>query len=39
MCLSYEDMARQSCAMVPRWRFFESGISSELRAAHFRPAF
>jgi len=21
MCLSYEDIARQSCAMVPRWRF------------------
>jgi len=20
-CLSYEDIARQSCAMVPRWRF------------------
>jgi len=22
MCLSCEDIARQSCAMVPRWRFF-----------------
>jgi len=22
MCLSCEDMVRQSCAMVPRWRFF-----------------
>jgi len=21
MCLSFEDIARQSCAMVPRWRF------------------
>jgi len=21
MCLSCEDMARRSCAMVPRWRF------------------
>ena len=21
-CLSSEDMARQSCAMVPKWRFF-----------------
>jgi len=21
MCLSCEDIARQSCAMVPRWRF------------------
>ena len=38
-CPSCEDIARQSCAMVPRWRFFESCISSELRAAHFRPAF
>ena len=23
-CLSCEDSARQSCAMVPRWRFFAS---------------
>ena len=41
-CLSCEDMARQSCAMVPRWRFFASCICSEpraRRAAHFRPAF
>jgi len=22
-CLSCEDIARQSCAMVPRWRFFD----------------
>jgi len=22
MCLSYKDIARQSCAMVPRWRLF-----------------
>jgi len=22
MCLSCEDIARQSCAMVPRWRIF-----------------
>jgi len=22
MCLCHEDIARQSCAMVPRWRFF-----------------
>jgi len=21
-CLSFEDIARQSCAMMPRWRFF-----------------
>jgi len=38
-CLSCEDMARGSCAMVPRWRFFASCIFSERRAAHFRPAF
>jgi len=38
-CLSSEDIARHSCAMVPKWRFFASCISSELRAAHFRPAF
>jgi len=37
-CLSCEDIARQSCAMVPRWRYFASCIFSELRAAHFRPA-
>ena len=24
MCLGWEDMARQSCAMVPRWRFLAS---------------
>ena len=38
-CLSSEDIARQSCAMVRRWRFFASCISSEPRAAHFRHAF
>jgi len=42
-CLSCEDIARQSCAMVPSWwifwRFLRSCISSEPRAAHFRPAF
>ena len=42
-CRSCEDIARQSCAMVPRWRFlasfFASRIFSEPRAAHFRPAF
>jgi len=25
--------------MVQKWRFFASCISSESRAAHFRPAF
>ena len=29
-CLSCEDMARQSCAMVPRWRFL---------ATFLRPVF
>jgi len=38
MCLSREDIAWQSCAMVPRWRIFASCISSEPRAAHFRLA-
>jgi len=38
-CLSCEDTARQSCAMVPKWQFFASCIFSEPRAAHFRPAF
>jgi len=38
-CLSCEDIARQSCAMVPRWQIFGSCISSKLHAAHFRPAF
>jgi len=33
-----EDSARQSCAIVRRWRFFASCISSEPRAAHFRSA-
>jgi len=37
--LSCEDIARQSCAMVPRQRFYASCISSEPRAVHFRPAF
>jgi len=34
------DIARQSCAMVPRWRsiFFASCIFSEPRTARFRPA-
>ena len=38
MCLSYEDIARQSCVMVRRGWFFASCISSEPRASHFRPA-
>ena len=38
-CLSSEDIVQQSCAMVPKWRFFASCIFSEPRAAHFRHAF
>jgi len=38
-CLSCEDTARQSCAMVARWRFFCVPYFSEPRALHFRPAF
>jgi len=41
-CLSCEDIARQSCATVPRWRifgdFFASCTFSKPRAARFRPA-
>ena len=39
ICLSCEDIARQSYVMVRRWRFFASCIFSEPRAACFRPAF
>ena len=38
-CLSSDNIARQTCVMVPKWRLFASCISSEPRAAHFRPAF
>jgi len=38
-CLSWKDIARQSCAMVSKWRIFVSCIFSEPRAAYFRPAF
>jgi len=38
-CLSSKDTARQTCAMMPKWRFFASCISSVPRAAHFKPAF
>jgi len=41
-CLSCENIAQRSCAMVPRWRIFgdifASCISSEPSAAHFGPA-
>ena len=42
MCLNCEDIARQICAMMPRWRFFwhvfASCIFDEPRAARFKPA-
>jgi len=42
-CLGCDDIVRQSCMMVRRWRFsasiFASCISSEPHAPHFRPAF
>ena len=41
--LNCKDMARQICAMVPRWSFFgdffASCIFSESLAARFGPAF
>jgi len=37
-CLSCEDIAGQSCAMVHRWQFFASCIFSEPRSARFRLA-
>jgi len=36
-CLSCEDIARQSCGMVPRWRLFGDflrAVSSVSRAQH-----
>jgi len=38
MRLSYEDIARQSCAMVPRWRLFGDFLGPAFpasRAQHF----
>ena len=43
-CVSCEDIAQQSCAMVPRWRFLATFLHpvfsffSEPRAAGFRAA-
>ena len=33
-CLSSKDIGRQNCAMVPKWRFFASCVSSEPRVQH-----
>jgi len=31
-CLGYEDIARESCAMVPRWRFLATFLGSAFSA-------
>ena len=33
-CLSCEDIARQSCAMVPRWRFLATFLRPAFPASH-----
>ena len=33
-CLSCEDIAQQSCGMVPRWRFFASFLRPLFSASH-----
>jgi len=33
-CLSCEDIARQTCGMVPRWRFFASFLRPVFSASH-----
>jgi len=34
MCLSCEDIARQSCAMVPRWWFLATFLCPVFSASH-----
>jgi len=34
MCRSCEDIARQICAMMPRWRFFASFLHPVFPASH-----
>ena len=36
-CLSYEDIARQSCAMVPRWRFLATFLRPVFSASRVHP--
>ena len=36
MCLSCEDTARQSCAMVPRWRIFDDFLRPVLPASRMQ---
>ena len=35
-CLSCEDIARQICGMVPRWRFFASFLRPVFSASHMQ---
>jgi len=39
MCLSCEDMARQICAMVPRWRIFGDFFGLAFPASCVHPKF
>jgi len=39
MCLSCEDIARQSCAMVSRWRFFGDFLRPVFSASHVQRTF
>jgi len=34
MCLSCEDIARQSCAVVPRWQIFDDFLRPVFAASH-----
>ena len=34
MCLNCEDIARQNCAMVPRWRFLSTFLRPAFPASH-----
>jgi len=34
ICLSSEDIARQSCGMVPRWRFLATFLGAAFAASH-----
>ena len=35
-CLSCEDIARQSCAMVPRWQIFSDFFGAVFSASHMQ---
>ena len=37
-CLSCEDIARQNCAMVPRWRFLATFLSPVFSASRVQQA-